>query len=363
MIYYNFRALFLGLIPCISLYTNSLRAMESISNPLNSIHQLSNDIYIGESFSDANEKIYFGMEKINSANHQKWVDYHRRSKTVISIISTILYDRENYLSDLKDYKDGNYLDSDLTPEILEDDKKKLLNLVYNETGYSAPKIQDLFRFIDSNLKALRRIFSSSNGLSNAIAGFSQILGSQNERSEHVNEENTYVAYASKTPIIGEFTSKPITTEFNLTTYQEAYGDLIMCIGVKDVINTAFSIHRGIFRNPIDFLTPERTYKGVAMELHRLAGRSARQFLGEKKYIAVYPMKSMRDILHKSVNPGDMFLEWGDSSPQTQFTFCPIIRFADTKNYLYQETDICFQLSSDLKLGEKAHGEDLHILKI
>lgn len=129
---------------------------------------------------------------------------------------------------------------------------------------------------------------------------SRIGGGTAEFNQYIKPEPgraAYVAYASKSPVTGRLvaTNKKVST---VEEYIENYGNLLMCVAVRDWAQTPLVQHRGIFRDPMSFLDSSGKYSNLSLLLHAFAGKIALTNFAGKSYMTVAPMQDMADILSK-----------------------------------------------------------------
>src|SRR5579863_769024 len=192
------------------------------------------DVYVGAGYSDAGEQMFFAMEKLDDQNAQVWENY-------VSIIS-----RTGGIADqLKSL--SVYCDDQEAREYFKDDVYKI-------------------KLMDVMCPNKEKFFLLFEGTKGGTSGFKTILAKQKKGGL------TYVAYASPQPVTGLFKPKKEMGEGypDLKTYEEAYSNIIISIGVDiQTLESPSTEHRGVFKNPLYEIYG--TYKNIWLKLHGWAG--------------------------------------------------------------------------------------------
>lgn len=220
-------------------------------------------IYTMEIETPEGEKLYFGLEPLFCENREGWGQYRANARYF-----------------------GEWLSN--TASLLKQGPPKIeaLKLTGAVSGEVVEKLQD-GHFLD---EPRDRIFA---GVSYGSLVF-DISGGGDK----------YAAYVSKTPITGGFVfPEDKINPQDYEAYRDAYGDLIMSVGVNLSRPDNVYENRGIFRNPLSTL--DQTHKGISMLLHGFVGK-VMQTKKQKEFMLVNAAQSMAVVLNKNLHPDEYY---------------------------------------------------------
>jgi hypothetical protein len=238
---------------------------------------------------DPSVKIYFGMERIdNSEQAVAWKSYSDSAKWLTG-------------------KSGRGILSALARQSEPGRHPKCDGNIKDYTGFEEAELRALMESMEKLQMYLPKNYEALEGVGGGIAGFSPIIGK-------------YVIYASKKPINGLFKFKNLKEPelqqvSDLKEFQANYEDIIMTMGAWEVPDTPLISHRGIFRNPMDFVDPNKSYSGISLMLHAFSAKALSKAIPEKKFLAVTPTDVMADLLMKKLTSDEMYIQnrWDDKA--------------------------------------------------
>jgi hypothetical protein len=242
-----------------------------------------NEVWAGEipSPKDPDVKIYFGIERLdNEQQVENWKAYARSAEFLSGPGGGPL----KYLA--VESEPGNH------PKC--EDLKDVTGLEEAEFNALMETMEKMELYLPENREGL-------DGVSGGILGF----------NPHVRIGN-YVVYAAKKPVSGRFRFKELKVPrlrrvSTLKEFQDNYSDILMSMASWEVPGTPLVSHRGIFRNPMDFVDPKKTYGGISLLLHAFSAEALSKMHPGKKFMAVTPVIAMADILKKNFKSNEMFV--------------------------------------------------------
>lgn len=257
------------------------------------------DVFAAEAKSPAGAQYYVGIERVvDEQQKNAWRDYSKSADWLTIQGSGVL--RYSAINSTEERK-PKY-------EVV----KKTIG--FDEEGYdqimAAMKRLELFK--PANRAAMSAVPTGTVAFQTELA-----------------RKNVYVAYISKKPISGKFAFKKFEKPElgrvdSLKEYFENYDDIVMCMVIINYPGKPITEHRGIFRNPTDFLDVKKLFAGSSLPLHGAGASFASLFLDDKRYVAVIPVEAMENILVAKVQPGDMFIGTNKSVKLKHSLFPPII---------------------------------------
>ncbi len=130
------------------------------------------------------------------------------------------------------------------------------------------------------------------------------LGSSFMDTHFEETKKKYIVYITKNPSFSIEYAYYGASKYNLKTFIEHYGDILISIG-SDFSKTDSFHNRGISRNP--HWVFEEKYSGLSMLLHSFIGAVATKYFPEKKFMHVQPMASMQCIITKNLLRGEGYI--------------------------------------------------------
>ncbi len=274
------------------------------------------EIYVGAGNSSTGEPIFFAMEKLDNKNAPVWTNYVNALYQIPGIINTlkvlnIRCQNQQFREELKNKGDLHEI--------------------------------ELMDIMCPNQQKFKTMFSDV-GIRAEINGFNNMLARQ--RSGNL----IYIAYASSQPITGPFKpKKEIQRSPTPEKFEEAYPDIIMCMGVDMMLEYPTAEHRGIFKDPFSDIRDK--YRNIAMKLHGWAGIVEEQIF-HKTYVIIFSTIEEAELFHRSVKPGDMYIG------------------IDTEPYPYKDEElrkkfpsIKQELIGNIRMRAEGYAEELHIFDL
>lgn len=226
-------------------------------------------VFAAKAIAPSGEKVYFAIEKIESSDKNKWVQYKNSAAFLINGESCDIdigsfVELGTRVSDIAEL--SKFLATRTLPDYWTGDSKNFQELCI--------KLKERNIRIDTpKAKELSAIPHASNGV-------------------NVNKQ-THMVYVSKSPIIGRINFVANSKGFG--GYVDKYGDLILSVGVTigDVVE-----NRGIFKNPL--FVVQGGYTGMAMMAHSFTCMVIEKNWSEVKTFKVRPLKKMAEIFINSL---------------------------------------------------------------
>lgn len=239
--------------------------------------QVADGVYAGSSKTQAGEDIYFGMERVDASNIETW-DFYRTYIELFGVRSgggALFFLARKAATDIKDFDEETRKSFGMGDEELLKFKNMLLEKGFNTRA----KSKDL-----ENIRG-------------GVAGFNVFLST--------DAMPYFVVYASKKPVVGKFPLPTKTKPKDMKEFMINYDNLIMSVGSWLTHNKDFYQNRGIFRNPFNIV--EGNFKNISLQLHGFSAAVMEKFYPERKFMIVYALPSMTNILEKNLKPGDAYL--------------------------------------------------------
>lgn len=228
-----------------------------------------NKLYASSGVAKSGEPVHVGVELVDQSTLNKWLLYIEQTEKKSSF-----YNSSNIVS--KQNRQKYFADSGYTQEEYEIFCDYILQKVSQRTPEKNSEIKDDFK------SAINAFSISDDGLS-------------------------YVAYIAKEPVTGYF--KHPDDPYSLKGYHEGYGNLLMCVRCKDILDTKVYNNRGIHRGLKSFID------GGYSELFRLLfARIACVFETKgKTHMSVSPLPVMFQRLNTTIPQGKVLT--GEDIPE------------------------------------------------
>lgn len=264
-----------GIILAVS--ASSTQAMEETDEQIHQrllgkvVKLTESDVYVGAGFSRDNERLFFGMEKLDEKNHKTWEQYATDTKKAVryfaSFNNCLRRNQTQYFETVLQYN----------PE-----DKEFQNR--------------LISLMQPQVKRLKTLLKGDGTVSGVIS-FEGMLVNLNDRK--------YVSYVSNKPIRGKYTPNSTSEGFTLKDFQKKYENIIMCF-IVDGQSLDHTHHRGIFRNIV--YEVDRCCLGISLITHGWAGWFAQQELEGKNHMVVIPTETMAKILKENIDPKNLDID-------------------------------------------------------
>lgn len=238
----------------------------------------SDDLFTGRSRADDEPPVHFGLARLTESNLAFWRNY-RSSSGVVTDLLTLLAVRLRRPDERLDFDE--------------------LAATY---GWNRRELEGVADTIRRRGYANRKIFRNVKG---GVIGFEWLLD-----GDFTQTEDRFVAYASKEPIPAAPAATPPdrTAEpaVQMREHEARYSNILLTVGVATERGLPTVTHFGIFRNPLAFLDPDTTHRGLAMQLHGFAATVSLHALSDKHFMVTSPMPEMTRILRRTLAPEDVY---------------------------------------------------------